>query len=91
MSGIDEGDKMSEVNGTPWKNEGYYTSYQEAVTAKTLLKGADKTSLLQFKIKRCGINGINYVVKSRIDQNALAELQQIEESLLTSKNKKSKK
>lgn len=82
---------MAEVNGPPWKSEGYYVSYEEAAHVKMLLKGSDRTGTLQFKIKRCGNAGVNYVVKSRIDQNALAELQELEEKLLTSKNKKSKK
>lgn len=91
MSGIDEGDKMSNVLGKPWKNEGYFDTFEDANYLRQQLKGSDRTNVMQFKVKRCGENGSKYVVKSRVDENALAELQQIEENLLTPKNKKSKK
>ena len=88
MSGTDEGDKMSDQNGQSWKNERYFSTFEEADKLRKSLKLG---GLLSVKVKRCGENGSQYVVKSRVDQNALAELQQIEENLLTSKNKKSKK
>jgi len=55
---------MSEVNGQAWKNERYFSSYEEATMLKDSLivrYGGD----LALKIKRCGENGNMYVVKSR--------------------------
>lgn len=88
MSGTDEGDKMSDASGTPWKVEGYFDSYESANFLRMSLKGSDRTGTLQFKVKRCGERGTKYVVKSRVDQNALVELQQIEEKMLSKKKKK---
>lgn len=90
MSGIDEGDKMSEVNGLAWKNERYFSTYEEASFLKKSLLGSDRTATLQVKIKRCGEGGNLYVVKSRQDPEALAKLQEIEEKMLTKKNKTKK-
>jgi len=88
MSGTDEGDKMSEVNGPAWKPERYFSSYEEASLLKKSLLGRDRTATLQVKIKRCGEGGKLYVVKSRQDPNALAELQEIEEKMLSKKKSK---
>jgi NMD protein affecting ribosome stability and mRNA decay len=47
--------------------------------------------MMQFKVKRCGVGGTMFVVKSRVDQEAKAELEAIEEKMLTKKNKKNNK
>ena len=55
---------MSDINGSSWKNERYFSSYEEASMLKESLLvrfGGD----LAIKIKRCGENGSLYVVKSR--------------------------
>lgn len=78
-------------NGNAWTNVRFFSSFEEADALRKSLKYQDKAGTMQYKIKRCGESGKMFVVKSRVDENALAELQQIEENLLTSKNKKSKK
>ena len=96
MSGTDEGDnKMSNVKvevseSHPWKNERFFSTFEEADELRKSLKAYDRTSALQVKIKRCGVGGKTYVVKSRTDPTLKAALQEIEEKLLTSKNKKGK-
>jgi hypothetical protein len=95
VSGTDEGDKMSnvkvEVESHPWKNERYFSSFQEADNFRKELKVHDRSGTLQVKVKRSGVSGINFVVKSRTDPSLKAVLEEIEEKLLTSKNKKSSK
>ena len=91
MSGIDEGDNMSNEMGNPWKNERFFSSYEEADTLRKSLLGRDRSATLQVKVKRCGEGGAMYVVKSRQDPNAIAELQEIEEKMMSKKNKSKKK
>jgi hypothetical protein len=80
-----------EVNEShPWKNERYFSTFEEADSMRKSLKAYDKTGALQIKVKRCGGNEPLYVVKSRTDPTLKAALQEIEEKLLTSKNKKGK-
>lgn len=76
--------------GLPWKNESYLSSYEEASELKNSLKASDKSGTIQFKIKRCGSGKTQYVVKSRIDPNLIAALEEIEQKMLTSKSKKGK-
>lgn len=81
---------MTDQNGNPWKSERYFSNYEEALTLKNSLKAMDRAGLMEIKIKRCGINGNQYVVKSRQNLKAMEELKQIEEKLTPSKNKKAK-
>lgn len=81
---------MSATNGDQWKTERYFSTYEEADALRKHLKGSDRTCTIQLKVKRCGENGNMFVVKSRLDKNALAELQEIEEKMLTKKNKNKK-
>ena len=74
--------------GSSWKNERYFSTFEEADAMRKSLTGADKTGTLAFKVKRCGEGGSLYVVKSRVDPVKLAELHEIEEKLLTKKSKK---
>jgi len=79
-----------QVQGEPWKNERYFASFEEADTFRKSVKAQDKTGTYQVKIKRSGVGGQQYVVKSRVDPSLKAALEEIEEKLLTSKNKKGK-
>lgn len=79
--------KVQEQN-YPWKNERYFASYEEADTLRRELKAKDRSSMLQIKVKRCGEGGRTYVVKTRQDPNALAELAAIEEKMMKKKSKK---
>jgi len=85
---------MSNVNeevtvvSVPWKNERYFASYSEANELKNDLKAHDRSGILQLKIKRCGEGGSMYVVKSRQDPKAQAELEAIEQKLLSKKKTK---
>mgnify|MGYP003349961072 CR=1 FL=1 len=83
--------KTENMQGEPWKNERFLGSFQEADTLRKSLKAQDKTGTLQFKIKRCGIGGTTYVVKSRIDPNLKAALEEIEEKMMKKKDKKAAK
>ncbi len=80
-----------EVESHPWKNERYFSTFQEADNFRKDLKSHDRSGTLQVKVKRSGVSGINFVVKSRTDPSLKAALEEIEEKLLTNKNKKSSK
>ena len=85
-----EGRKMEEstkqVQGEPWKTERYFSTFEEADALRKSLRASDKTGTTQFKVKRCG------VVKTRVDPNLKAALEEIEEKMLRKKSeKKSKK
>jgi hypothetical protein len=87
VSGTDEGAKMSEL----WKNERYFSSFEEAdAMRKSLLSGATGATL-QVKVKRCGEEGRTYVVKSRTNPELKAIVQEVEEQMLVMKDKKAKK
>lgn len=92
MSGTDEGDSMSNIKvveeSHAWKVEKYFASYEAASAYRNDLKARDRSNMLQFKIKRCGPAGVDYVVKSRQDPNALAELAAIEEKMMGKKKSK---
>jgi hypothetical protein len=78
---------MSEL----WKNERYFSTFEEAdALRKSLLSGANGATL-QVKVKRCGSLGSMYVVKSRTNPELKAALQEVEEKLIVSKEKKERK
>jgi hypothetical protein len=83
--------KIAANESHPWNNERFLSSYEEADQFRKSLLAHDKTSTLQVKIKRCGVSGSMFVVKSRVDPSLKAALEEIEEKLLTNKNKKSSK
>jgi hypothetical protein len=78
--------KMSEL----WKNEGYFATYQEAHLLLDQLVGGPNGVTLQVKIKRCGLNGSEYVVKSRTNPELKAAVKEVEEQMLVIKEKKAK-
>jgi hypothetical protein len=78
---------MSEL----WKNERYFGSFEEADALRKSLLSGPNGATLQVKIKRCGLEGQTYVVKSRTNPELKAAIQEVEEQLLVSKSKKSKK
>lgn len=85
-------DTKTQVQGEPWKNERFFSNFEEADALRKSLKAHDKTGTLQFKVKRCGVSGTQYVVKSRVDPSLKAALEEIEEKMLRKKaEKKSKK
>jgi hypothetical protein len=78
---------MSEL----WKNERYFSTFEEAdMLRKSLLSGVQGATL-QVKIKRCGLNGAQYVVKSRTNPELKAAIQEMEEKIAVTKQKKEKK
>lgn len=78
---------MSEL----WKNERYFSTFEEAdALRKSLLSGANN-EMLQVKVKRCGVESKMFVVKSRVNPELKAALQEVEEKLLVTKQKKEKK
>jgi len=72
-----------------WKNERYFSTFEEADTLRKSLLHRDGT--LQVKVKRCGFEGTQYVVKSRVNPELKATIEQVEEQMLIAKEKKSKK
>jgi hypothetical protein len=82
--------KVEANQNHPWKNENYFSSFEEADQCRKTLLAHDRTSTLQIKVKRCGINGQHYVVKTRVDPNLKAALEEIEEKMLRSRSKKQK-
>lgn len=72
-----------------WKNERYLGSFEEADAFRKTLLQQDPT--LQVKVKRCGLEGRDYVVKSRIAPELKAAVQEVEEKLTAVKEKKAKK
>ena len=78
---------MSEL----WKNERYFGSYEEADTFRKALLSGQTGATLQVKIKRCGLEGVDFVVKSRLNPELKAVVQEVEEQILVMKEKKVKK
>ena len=78
---------MSEV----WKNERYFSTFEEADSLRKSLLSGPQGATLQVKVKRCGIEKSQYVVKSRTNPELKAALQEVEEKMLVNKQKKEKK
>lgn len=78
---------MSEL----WKNERYFSTFEEADTLRKSLLSGPSGATLQVKIKRCGLEGKTYVVKSRTNPELKAAIQEVEEKILVTKQKREKK
>lgn len=76
-------------HGEVWKNERYFSTFEEADQLRKSLHQQDAT--LQVKVKRCGEAGSLYVVKSRVNPELKAAVQEVEEKILVAKEKKAKK
>jgi D-tyrosyl-tRNA(Tyr) deacylase len=77
--------------GEQWKNERYFSTFEDADALRKSLKTSDRSGTQQFKIKRCGVGGTTYVVKSRVDPSLKAALEEIEEKMMRRKDKKTSK
>lgn len=88
-------DESVEVQGSPWINERYLQTYEEATFLRDSLKARDHSGTLQVKIKRCGEGGLVYVVKTRQSEELKKAENQldsdIEAAKATKKVRKSKK
>lgn len=89
---------MSEVNvsvGNPWTNVRYFSTFEEANEMRTSLKSRDTSGTLQVKVKRCGVSGTMYVVKSRQSADMVRAETEVDEVLeqpkATKKTRKAKK
>ena len=78
---------MSEL----WKNERYFSTFAEADALRKSLLSGPNGATLQVKVKRCGLEGSQYVVKSRVNPELKAALQEVEEKLIVTKQKREKK
>lgn len=78
---------MSEL----WKNERYFSTFEEADTLRKSLLSGPNGATLQVKVKRCGLEGKTYVVKSRTNPELKAAIQEVEEKILVTKQKREKK
>lgn len=76
---------MSENQGI-WKNERFFSSYEEANSLRNSLRLRDVSGTLQVKVKRCGTAGTLYVVKSRVVENVTQQ----KKPTKTKKNKETK-
>lgn len=74
--------------GEPWTNEGYFNTFEEADRARKQTKANDRSGLLALKVKRCGSEGTRFVLKSRVDAGLKAQLEEIEEKMLSRNSKK---
>ena len=81
-------EKVVQPAGEPWKNEGYFDSFEEADRARKQVKANDRSGLLAVKVKRSGPEGKRFVVKTRVDAGLKAQLEEIEEKMLSRNSKK---
>jgi len=75
---------MSDTNvsvGNPWTNVRYFSTFEEANEMRTSLKSHDTSGLLQVKVKRCGVSGLMYVVKSRQSADLVRAQTEVDEAL----------
>ena len=79
---------MSDQN---WTNERYVKTYEEAASLKKSLQLSEKAATMQFKIKRCGEEKSQYIVKSRIDPTLVNAVKEVEQQVAATKDKTSKK
>ena len=75
-------------NGS-WNSVRYLGSFEEADALRKALLTQDPT--LQVKVKRCGLNGSVYVVKSRVAPELKSAVQEVEKQLTAANEKKAKK
>ena len=78
---------MSEL----WKNERYFSTFEEAEAMRKSLLSSPNGATLQVKVKRCGLEGKQYVVKSRQNPELKAALQEVEVKVAAIKEKREKK
>ena len=78
---------MSEL----WKNERYFSTFEEADTLRNSLLSGPNGATLQVKVKRCGLYGSQYVVKSRVNPELKAAVEEVEEKMVVAKEKKERK
>lgn len=81
-------EKKVVVAGEPWTNEGYFNTFEEADRVRKQIKANDRSGLLALKVKRSGAEGSRFVVKSRVDAGLKAQLEEIEEKMLSRNSKK---
>jgi hypothetical protein len=74
-----------------WKNERFFSTFEEADTLRKSLLSGPNGATLQVKVKRCGLEGTIYVVKSRTNPELKAAIQEVEEKILVTKQKREKK
>ena len=86
-SGIDEGGKMSNL----WTNVRFFSSFEEAAQLRGSLLEKDSSGTLQVKVKRCGLNGTLYVVKTRQSPELMAASNAVDEALAKDKTEKKTK
>ena len=77
---------------TSWTNVRYFSTFEEADKCRLSLKTTDTTGTLQVKVKRCGLNGTLYVVKTRQSAELIAAQEAVDVALEKPKaTKKAKK
>jgi hypothetical protein len=65
-----------------------FDTFEEADRARKQTKANDRSGLLALKIKRSGPEGHRFVLKSRIDAGLKAQLEEIEEKMVSRNSKK---
>lgn len=81
-------EKVVQPAGEPWTNEGYFDNFEEADRVRKQTKANDRSGLLALKIKRSGPEGKRFVLKSRVDAGLKAQLEEIEEKMVSRNSKK---
>ena len=74
-----------------WKNERYFSTFEEADAMRKSLAASPNGATLQVKVKRCGLEGKQYVVKSRQNPELQATVQEVEAKVAALKEKREKK
>ena len=75
--------------GKPWQNVGIYKSYEEA--SNRLMHLIAESPTYNFKIKRSGPNGSQFIIKKRLDPEMSKIEKDLKSKAKTSKQKKNKK
>lgn len=84
-------DESVQVQGSPWTSVRYFSTFEEANSLRNSLKTGDLSGTLQIKVKRCGISGSQYVVKTRQSLQMTAAAQSLDEAVETKPTKKTRK
>jgi hypothetical protein len=84
-------DELEVTQGPSWTSVRYFSTFDEAEQMRKSLKTSDLTGTLQVKIKRCGVAGVIYVVKTRQTAEMTAATQSVEQDLNSKPQKKERK
>lgn len=79
------------MTGNTWTAVRFFCSFEEADTLRKSLKTGDLSGTLQVKVKRCGVSGVHYVVKTRQSAELAAATASLDEAVDAQPVKKTRK